>query len=103
MTDKSIEVFQDRHRKSHALASSIRAAVLTQVHGPWRHDLEREEDIRNHASDGEDVIVPVREAFDDVDESGLPQTNFLRVSCKAGWARSRRSPAPPVGFVVGFE
>ena len=103
MTDNSIEVFQDLHLKSHALASSIRAAVLTQVHGPWRHDLEREEDIRNHASDGEDVIALVREAFDDADESGLPQTNFLRGIVQGWLGKITPIPAPPVGFVVGFE
>ena len=41
------------------------------MQAPWHHDQEREEDIRLHASDGEDVIVLVRAAFDDVDESGL--------------------------------
>ncbi len=71
MTDKSIEVFQDLHLKTRSPASSIRAAILAQVQKPWRHDLEREDDIRGHAGDDEDVIVLVRDAFDDVDESGL--------------------------------
>lgn len=71
MTDKSIEVFQDLHLRSSASATSIRTAILTQVQPPWRHDAEREGHIRNHASDDEDVIVLLREAFDDVDESGL--------------------------------
>jgi hypothetical protein len=71
MTDKSIEVFQDLHLKTRSPANSIRAAILAQVQKPWCHDLEREDDIRGHAGDGEDVIVLVRDAFDDVDESGI--------------------------------
>ena len=71
MTDKNIEVFQDLYLKGRSSASSIRAGILAQVQEPWHHDQEREEEIRGHASDGEDVIVLVRDAFDDVDESGL--------------------------------
>lgn len=71
MTDKSIEVFQDLHLKGCLSASSIRAGILAQVQAPWHHDQEREEDIRGHASDGEDVIVLVRDEFNDVDESGM--------------------------------
>ena len=71
MTEKSIEVFQDLHLKGRSSASSIRAGILAQVQEPWHHDQEREEDIRGHASDGEDVIVLVRDALVDVDESGL--------------------------------
>jgi hypothetical protein len=71
MTDKSIEVFQNLHLKGRSSASSIRAGTLAQVQAPWHHDQEREEDIRGHASDGEDVIVLVRDEFDDVDESGM--------------------------------
>ena len=71
MTDKSIEVFQNLHLKGRSSASSIRASILAQVQAPWHHDQEREEDIRGHASDGEDVIVLVRDEFDDVDESGM--------------------------------
>lgn len=52
-------------------ASAIRTGILAQVQAPWHHDQEREEDIRGHASDGEDVIVLVRDGFDDVDESGM--------------------------------
>lgn len=71
MTDKSIEVFQNLHLKGRSSASSIRASILAQVQAPWHHDQEREEDIRGHASDGEDVIVLIRDEFDDVDESGM--------------------------------
>ena len=71
MTDKNIEVFQNLHLKSRSSASSIRTSILAQVQAPWHHDQEREEDIRGHASDGEDVIVLVRDGFDDVDESGM--------------------------------
>lgn len=71
MTDKSIEVFQSLQLKSHTSASAVRAHILAWVKGPWRHDAEREEDTRNHALYDEDVIVLIREAFDDVDESCL--------------------------------
>lgn len=71
MTEKSIEVFQNLNLKGCSSASSIRAGILAQVQAPWHHDQEREEDIRGHASDGEDVIVLVRDEFDDVDESGM--------------------------------
>ena len=71
MTDNSIEVFQNLHLKGRSSASSIRTGILAQVQAPWHHDQEREEDIRGHASDGEDVIVLVRDGFDDVDESGM--------------------------------
>jgi len=71
MTDKNIEVFQNLHLKSRLSATSVRASILAQVQAPWHHDLEREEDIRDHAVDDEDAIVLVRDAFDDVDESGL--------------------------------
>lgn len=71
MTDKNIEVFQNLHLKGHTAASSVRESILAQVQEPWHHDLEREEDLRDHAIDDEDVIVLVRDSFDDVDESGL--------------------------------
>lgn len=71
MTEKSIEVFQNLNLKGHTSASAIRTDILAQVQPPWHHDQEREEDLRNHASDSEDVIVLVRDAFDNVDESGL--------------------------------
>ena len=71
MTDDHIEVFQDLHLKGHTAAHSIRTSILAQVQQPWHHNREREEDIRSHAVDDKDVIVLVREAFDDVDESGL--------------------------------
>ena len=71
MTDKSVEVFQNLNLKSRSSASSIRDGILAQVLAPWHHDHEREEDIRRHASDGEDVIFLVRDEFDDVDESGM--------------------------------
>ncbi|TXT25787.1 MAG: hypothetical protein FD131_4465 [Rhodocyclaceae bacterium] len=71
MTDNSIEVFQNLHLKGRSSASSIRTGILAQVQAPWHHDQEREEDIKGHASDGEDVIVLVRDGFDDVDESGM--------------------------------
>src|SRR6218665_1499895 len=71
MTDKHIEVFQNLHLKSRLSATSVRASILAQVQAPWHHDREREEDIRDHAVDAEDAIVLARDAFDDVDESGL--------------------------------
>jgi hypothetical protein len=71
MTEKSIEVFQDLYLRSGSSSSSIRDSILAQVQEPWRHDSSRENDIRLHASDEEDVIVLVRASFDDIDESGL--------------------------------
>lgn len=71
MTDENIEVFQNLHLKGRTTARSVRASILTQVREPWHHDLGREEDIRGHAVDDEDAIVLVRDAFEDVDESGL--------------------------------
>ena len=72
MTNKNIEVFQKLTLKCRGSVSSIRTAILAQVRKPWHHNLERESDIRTYATaQGEDVIVLVRDAFDDVDESGL--------------------------------
>jgi hypothetical protein len=71
MTDKEIEVFQYLHLKSRNSANLVRTAILAQVQRPWHHDLEREEDMRNHGGGDEDAIVLVRDAFDDVDESAL--------------------------------
>lgn len=71
MEEKCIEVFQDLHLRSRSSSSSIRDSILAKVQEPWRHDSEREDDIREHASDEEDVIVLVRASFDDIDESGL--------------------------------
>jgi len=71
MVEKSIEVFQDLHLRSRPSSSPIRESILAKVQEPWRHDPEREEDIRVHASNEEDIIVLVRASFDDIDESGL--------------------------------
>lgn len=71
MAEKSIEVFQDLYLRNRSSTSMIRDSILSQVQEPWRHDPKREEDIRSHASDHEDVIVFVRASFDDIDESGL--------------------------------
>lgn len=71
MAEKSIEVFQDLHLRNRSSSIMIRNSILAQVQEPWRHDPEREEDIRSHSSDQEDVIVFVRASFDDIDESGL--------------------------------
>ena len=71
MTEKKIEVFQDLHLKGTAALESIRSNLLAKVRLPWRHDLEREEDLRDHAGDDEDVIVFVRDVVDDIDEAAL--------------------------------
>jgi hypothetical protein len=71
MKEKNIEVFQDLYLRSSSSSSSIRDSILAQVQEPWHHDPSRENDIRLHASDEEDVIVLVRASFDDIDESGL--------------------------------
>ncbi len=49
----------------------MRNSILAQAQGPWRHDAEREEDLREHTGDDEDVMVLVRSSFDDIDESAL--------------------------------
>ncbi len=71
MAEKNIEVFQDLYLRNRSSTSMIRDSILTQVQEPWCHDPDREEDIRSHASDQEDVIVLVRASFDEIDESGL--------------------------------
>lgn len=71
MTEKSIEVFQNLHLKCRSSASAIRTSILVQVQKPWLHDPEREDDIRNHAGEGEDAIVLVRDSFDGIDASAL--------------------------------
>ena len=68
---KSIEVFQNLHLKSRSSASSIRTGILARLQAPWRHDSEREAEMRGAATDDEDVIVLVRAEFDDIDESAL--------------------------------
>jgi len=83
MPEKSIDVFQNLHLNSCSTFNSIRDAVLAWVQAPWCHDPEREYDIRQGAIDDEDVIVLVRGAFDDVDESALvlwQEANGYRVS-----------------------
>jgi hypothetical protein len=71
MAEQSIEVFQDLYLRKRSSSSMIRDSILAEVHEPWRHDPGREEDIRSHSSDQEDVIVLVRASFDEIDESGL--------------------------------
>jgi len=71
MAEKSIEVFQELFLRG-APAASIRKSILSLVYGPWRHEVEREEDLRHNAGgEDDDVIVLARDAFDDIDESGL--------------------------------
>ncbi|HBP0660876.1 hypothetical protein ACSERK_16380 [Pseudomonas aeruginosa] len=69
MTEKPITVFQHLHLRGKT-ATAMRSGILAQMGGSWRHDAEREEDLKQHMGD-DDVIVLVRSAFDDVDESAL--------------------------------
>lgn len=69
MTEKPITVFQDLHLRNQT-DSATRSSILEQVHGSWRHETEREDDLKKCAGD-DDVIVLMRSAFDDIDESAL--------------------------------
>lgn len=71
MAEKSIEVFQNLHLNSRSTPGLIRSGILAQVKAPWCHDPDREDDMRHGAIDDEDVIVLVRTASDDIDESAL--------------------------------
>jgi hypothetical protein len=66
-----LEVFQDLHLRTPSASVSIRDHVLSQVKAPWRHDAEREQNVRSYALKNEDVIGLVRESSDDMDEVGL--------------------------------
>lgn len=71
MSENSIDVFQNLHLICRSAGSLIRDGILAQVQAPWSHDPEREDDIRQGTNYDEDVIVLVRAAFDDIDESAL--------------------------------
>lgn len=71
MTEKNIEVFQDLHLRTRSASVSIRNLILGQICSPWHHDAEREKEVKDYAHDSEDVIVLVRESFNDIEESGL--------------------------------
>jgi len=71
MAEKSIEVFQNLHLNCRSSPSVIRDGILARARAPWHHDTDREDDIRQGATDDEDVIVFVRTASDDIDESAL--------------------------------
>ena len=71
MTAKSLEVFQDLHLRNRSADISIRDHILAQVKAPWRHDPEREQNVRTYALKQEEVIALIREAFDGIDESAL--------------------------------
>lgn len=83
MAEKLIEVFQNLQLKSRSSPNAIRDEILARACTPWLHDSEREDDIRRGAIGDEDVIVLVRAAFDDIDESALvlwQETDGYRVS-----------------------
>lgn len=71
MRDKKLEVFQDLHLRTRSASVSIREHVLSQVKAPWRHDAEREQNVKSVALRDEDVIALVRDPFGDIDETGL--------------------------------
>jgi len=71
MTAKSLEVFQELHLRTRSADISIRDHILAQVKAPWRHDPEREQNVRTYALKQEEVIALIREAFDGIDESAL--------------------------------
>lgn len=71
MQKNDIEIFQDLNLRTTSASASIRNCILDQVKGPWRHDVKREADVKNNALGNDDVIVLVRDSFEDVDESGL--------------------------------
>ncbi len=71
MSDKKLEVFRDLHLRTRSASVSIRELVLNHVKLPWRHDAEREQNVKSVALKNEDVIALVREPFGDIDETGL--------------------------------
>ncbi len=71
MSRTNLEVFRDLHLRTRSASVSIRDHILSQVKAPWRHDAEREKDVKSYALKQEDVIALVREPADDIDEAGL--------------------------------
>lgn len=72
MNEKSdLEVFQDLHLKTRSASVSIRDQILLHVQAPWRHDAQREQSVKDYASENEDVIALVRAATNGLDEAGL--------------------------------
>lgn len=68
----SIEVFQDLYlRAASASSGAIRAAVLSNVCRPWRHEASRESEFRNSGLSDDDVIALLREPTDDLPGAGL--------------------------------
>ncbi|WP_145482906.1 hypothetical protein [Yersinia rohdei] len=71
MNLKELDVFQELHIQTHSELSGVRQALINKASNLWKHDLEKEEDIRSAAINDEDVIVFIRESFNDIDESCL--------------------------------
>ena len=71
MTAKALEVFQDLHLRTRSADISIRDHILAQIKAPWRHDPEREENVRSYALRQQEVVALIREAFEGIDESAL--------------------------------
>lgn len=71
MKATNLEVFQDLNLRTRSADISIRELILRHVRSPWRHDAEREQDVRSHAGEREDVIALVRDPSDDLEEVGL--------------------------------
>jgi hypothetical protein len=72
MPEKKLEVFRDLNLRTRSASVSIRDHILSHVKAPWRHDVEREQDVKHSGlSTNEDVIALVRESSDDIDEAAL--------------------------------
>ena len=71
MTEQSIQVFQDLHLRALSADVSIRERILSHIQAPWRHDPDRERNVRGYASTQEDVIALIREPFEGIDEVAL--------------------------------
>jgi hypothetical protein len=71
MSVTSLEIFQDLYLRTQSSVDSIRDQLLVHVKAPWRHDVEREQNVKNFTLKSEDVIALIREPFNDIDEAGL--------------------------------
>lgn len=71
MKKNDIEVFQDLNLRTGSTIDSIRNFIVSQVKKPWHHDTQREEEVKRNAIGDDDIMVFVRDSFEDIDESGL--------------------------------
>ncbi len=65
------KIFMDLQLKTQGAPIFIRNAILDQVRKPWRHNPEREDNVKKHAVGHQDAIVLIRDTTGNIDECSL--------------------------------